>query len=93
MLIDIVEVEPKDQYVLWLKFEDGTEGTVDIKKLLGHFTGVFAKLQEPTYFKTVEVDSEVGTISWSNEIDLCQDILYAAVKGLPKPHLGKNQSA
>ena len=87
MLVDVTEVKFKKDYCLWLKFEDGTEGDVDVKDLLGDFSGIFTKFSDMTYFKSVRVNPEIGTISWSEDIDICPDILYAAVKGLPKPDL------
>lgn len=93
MLVDVVSVKPKNDYVLWLEFEDGTQGEVDIKRLLRDFTGVFSKFVDLNYFRRVKVDQETGTISWPENIDLCQDVLYAAVKGLAKPDLENIQSA
>ena len=93
MLVDVIDVRPEDKYVLWLKFEDGTEGNVDIKELLGEFSGVFDKLNDIEFFRSVKVDSEIGTISWAGNVDLCPDVLYSAVKGLPKPDLSKIVSA
>lgn len=93
MLVDIIDVKPKSNYILWLKFEDGTEGTVDIQSLLGEFTGVFAKFKDLKYFQAVRVDKEIGTVSWPENIDLCPDVLYAAVKGLPKPDFKNTQTA
>ena len=93
MLVDVIDVEPKNDYVLWLKFKDGTEGTVDLKKLLGEFTGVFKKLNDKKYFESVKVDIELGTIAWPDNVDLCPDVLYSAVKGLPKPDFSSDESA
>ena len=87
MLVDIVEVKSKNYFNLWLKFEDGTEGEVDIKRLLVEFTGVFSVLEDLKTFRAVRANPETGTIIWPGDIDLCQDVLYAAVKGLPKPNL------
>jgi hypothetical protein len=93
MLKDVTEVKVEDGFVLWLKFEDGTEGNVNIKKLLGEFTGVFTRLNEERYFQSVKINPELGTISWPNDVDLCPDVLYAAVKGWPTPDLSKTDSA
>ncbi len=30
MLDDVVEVEPRGEYCLWLQFQDGVEGEVDL---------------------------------------------------------------
>lgn len=54
MLKDIVAVEPRESYQLYLKFEDDKEGVIDISKLIS-FTGVFAPLQDINYFKQVKI--------------------------------------
>ncbi len=43
MLKDIIEVIPHDNYQLYLKFEDGKEGIVDVNQLI-EFTGIFTLL-------------------------------------------------
>lgn len=84
MLKDIIAVEPLEQYQLYLRFEDGVEGIVDISKLVS-FSGVFSPLQDLEYFSTVEVNSEIGTIVWSCGADLDPDVLYAIVSHQPIP--------
>jgi hypothetical protein len=82
--MDIVAVEPLDAFRLHLRFEHDAEGIVDIAEFV-QFTGVFAPLQERTYFGQVRVDSELGTIVWPNGADLDPDVLYAKATGLPLP--------
>lgn len=41
MLKDIVAVKVLDEHQLWLRFEDGVEGVVDINQLIS-FSGIFA---------------------------------------------------
>ncbi|MCX6048633.1 MAG: DUF2442 domain-containing protein [Chloroflexi bacterium] len=84
MLKDVIEVMPLDNYLLALRFEDGTKGTVDISKLTD-FIGVFAPLLDPTYFNQVYVNSELGTICWPNQADIDPDVLYSLVTGEPLP--------
>jgi hypothetical protein len=84
MLKDIVEVRPLDGYRLWLRFEDGIEGTVDVAEMI-HFHGVFAPLQDRTKFLEVHVDRETGTVCWPSGADLDPDVLYAAITGEPIP--------
>ncbi|NEP46479.1 MAG: DUF2442 domain-containing protein, partial [Okeania sp. SIO2H7] len=69
MLKDIVAVEPKQEYQLYLSFEDGVCGEVDVSKLI-EFSGVFAPLKKLSYFQQVQVNQEVGTIVWPNGADL-----------------------
>ena len=80
MLKDIIAVKPLQEYRLYLRFEDGVEGTVDIAKMVKFF-GVFAPLQEIEYFRQVSVNPELGTICWPNEADLDPDVLYGAITG------------
>lgn len=84
MLIDVVEVKPLPDKKLFLRFEDGKEGTVDISKLIT-FTGVFEFLKDEAFFKSVKVNAELGTIYWPNGADLCSDVLYSKVTGQPIP--------
>jgi hypothetical protein len=80
MLKDIIEVQPIQKYRLRLRFEDGTEGEVDIAAMI-RFEGVFAPLKDPVEFRKVQVDPELGTICWPNGADLDPDVLYAKVTG------------
>ena len=69
MLKDIVAVKPLGEYSLYLRFEDGAEGIVD---LAGHlaFRGVFEPLRDTAYFALVRVDNELGTVARPNGADL-----------------------
>ena len=84
MLKDIVAVRPLEQHRLYLRFEDGIEGTVDLTDLV-HFERVFAPLQDQAEFERVYVDAELGTICWPNGADLDPVVLYARVTGQPIP--------
>ena len=85
MLKDIVAVEAKEEYKLYLSFEDGVVGEVDLSQLI-EFSGVFAPLKELSYFRQVGVNQEVGTIVWPNGADLDPDVLYAVVTGEALPN-------
>ena len=82
MLKDIVAVKPLGEHRLYLRFEDGVEGIVDLAEHLA-FRGVFEPLRDPAYFARVRVDSELGTIAWPNGADLDPDVLYSQVTGIP----------
>ncbi len=86
MLKDIVEARPLGQHRLFLRFEDGIEGQVDIAGMV-EFTGILAPLADPTYFAEVNTDPETGTVTWPNGADLDPDVLYAAVTGVPVERL------
>lgn len=85
MLKDIVAVKPLGEYELYLRFEYGIEGVVDVSQLI-EFTGIFAPLKDVSYFNQVQLNSELGTIVWPNEADLDSDVLYAIIKGEAIPN-------
>jgi hypothetical protein len=78
MLKDVIQTTPLAGHCLHLRFEDGTEGSVDLGPRLS-FRGVFAPLKDLTYFRQVRVDSDLGTITWPNGADLDPDVLYSLV--------------
>jgi hypothetical protein len=80
MLKDIVEALPLGDHRLFLRFEDGVEGEIDLDSLI-HFEGVFRPLREPEEFAKVRVEPELGTVCWPNGADLDPDVLYAVVTG------------
>jgi len=82
VLKDIVEVRSIGGYRLYLRFEDGVAGELDLGDRL-RFEGVFAPLKDPATFAQVRVHPEVGTIVWPNGADLDPDVLYAALSGTP----------
>ncbi|MDZ8185827.1 MAG: DUF2442 domain-containing protein [Nostoc sp. ChiSLP02] len=92
MLKDIIAVEPRENYQLYIRFEDEVEGIVDISKLI-RFTGVFAPLKDEKYFAQVELNQEVGTIQWPSGADLDPDVLYAVISNRSIPNYKLSRSA
>jgi len=84
MLMDVVEVRPLGDYQLYLRFEDGVVGVIDLKELIP-FEGVFAELGERSFFEQVRVNAELGAICWPNGADLDSDVLYASLTGRTLP--------
>ena len=82
MLKDVVEVRPLEGYRVFLRFDDGVQGEIDLEPLLSPFDGVFAPLRDLARFRGVFVD-DGGTIAWPNGADLAPEILYSKVSGRP----------
>lgn len=78
MLYDIIEVKVEKNYILYLRFENGVEGRVNIAEIVP-FKGIFAKLQDLAYFATVHVNRDLGTIVWDNGADLSPSYLYSLI--------------
>jgi len=75
----ITALKPLPEYRLWLRFADGAEGTVDLSGEVGE--GVFSLWRDPAAFAAVRL-GEAGQPVWSDQVDLCPDMLYCKVTGL-----------
>lgn len=82
MMIDIVEVRHLGGHRIWLKFEDGVEGVIDLAEFI-RFEGVLAPLRDPVRVSDVSVHPELHTLHWPNGADLDPDVLYARISGKP----------
>jgi len=91
-LVDVVEVKPLGERRLFLKFADGLEGELDMDRVKRHYTGVFLPLLEESFFRSVLVDPELGTIVWPNGADVCPDVLYGALSGKPPEEAMKSDA-
>ena len=80
MLKDIVEVTARQSYKLFVRFEDGVSGEVDVAAATD-FAGVFALLRDEAVFASLVVNRELGTVQWSNGADLDPDVIYAGLTG------------
>jgi hypothetical protein len=64
----IVACEPRHNYHVWIQFDDGLEGEVDLTHLVGR--GVFKAWESVDFFDQVRVDSKTDTLAWGDDIDL-----------------------
>lgn len=65
-----IAVKPLPDFRIWLRYDDGVEGIVDLSDLAGR--GVFAAWNDRRFFEAVRLGSH-GAIEWGAEIDLCAD--------------------
>ncbi len=77
-MFNVVEARYVDQFVIWLLFEDGAAGEVDLSDRL--FGPIFEPLREPEYFQQFEVHHELKTLVWPNGADFAPEFLYERVK-------------
>jgi hypothetical protein len=68
----IIQVEPLDNYTLKLKFTDDSIREFDMKPYLSY--PAFEDLKEDSLFKNASVF--LGTVKWSDEIDMSPDTLF-----------------
>lgn len=64
----IVACRPCPNYRVWIRFDDGLEGEVDLSHLVGK--GVFEAWKSDDFFNQVRVDSKSHTLTWGEDIDL-----------------------
>jgi len=76
MIKDIVFASYKGEYKIELTFEDGASGIVDFSKYLSR-GGVFNKFRDIDFFKDFKINEDLGVLTWSNEIDIAPETLYA----------------
>lgn len=69
----IVACTPKSHYRVWIRFDDGLEGEVDLNHLVGQ--GVFEAWKSVDFFNQVRVDPKTDTLTWGDEIDLDPHVL------------------
>ncbi len=72
MYLSVKKVEPLDNYILKLKFENAEERKFDMKKYLEF--GIFRDLKDLKLFETVKV--KFDTIEWDNGADIDPEVLY-----------------
>lgn len=64
----IVKCIPHANYKLWIQFDDGIEGEVDLKSLAGR--GVFSAWNSIEFFNSVYVDQKTQTVAWGEDLDV-----------------------
>lgn len=69
----IVACKPLPNYHIWIRFDDGLEGDVDLNHLVGK--GVFEAWESVEFFNQVHVDPKSDTLAWGEDIDLDPDVL------------------
>lgn len=75
MYWDVVEVKPEADCCLFVRFEDGLTGRVQLKR--EELTGALAPLRDTKFFEQVFID--YGAVAWPGEIDLAPDAMYVQV--------------
>ncbi len=78
MILHVKEAKYLHDYTRWLKFNDGTEGMVDLQDEL--YGEVFEPLKNIERFKSFKVDPELETIVWDNGADIAPEFLYDKMK-------------
>jgi Protein of unknown function (DUF2442) len=78
MILHVKEARYLHDFVIWVKFNDGLAGEVDLKnELEGE---IFGPLKDVNLFKSFKVDPVIATIVWENGADLAPEFLHDNLK-------------
>ena len=64
----IIACKPKPNYRVWIKFDDGLAGEVDLSHLVGQ--GIFQAWESVDFFNQVRINPATDTLTWGEDIDL-----------------------
>lgn len=77
-MIYVKAVKYLQDYKIWVVFDDGCAGEVDLE---GALNGpVFEPLKDTAYFRQATVDPELETVVWPNGADLAPEFLRARLR-------------
>ena len=78
MILHVKEATYLHDYVLWIRFNNGAEGEID---LLDELEGeVFGPLKDLDVFQSFTVDPVLETVVWENGADFAPEFLYENMK-------------
>lgn len=74
MILRVTDAKLVKDFVMWVRFNDGSEGEVDLS---GELDGpVFEPLKDPEIFAQVRLDPDTHTLVWPNGADLAPEFLH-----------------
>jgi Mg/Co/Ni transporter MgtE len=78
-MVRVINAELKDDYKIYIEFNDGIKGTVDFKKILEEdHRAIIRELLNKDLFKTVKVS--LHTLCWDNEVDFAPEYLHDQIE-------------
>ncbi len=69
----LVEARYVRDYVIWLRWNDGSQGEVDLREELDG--PIFEPLRDPSFFRRFTLSPEMHTLVWPNGADLAPEFL------------------
>ncbi len=80
MILHVLEAEYLHDFVIWLRFSDGSKGEIDLEEDLNG--EVFGSLKDVEKFRRFHVDPELNTLVWDNGADFAPEFLREKLKVL-----------
>jgi hypothetical protein len=78
-MLEVTRAQYQDGYRIWLEFNDGISGVVDLADAL--WGPVFEPLKDFEQFKRFTVSRVLHTLVWENDADLAPEHLYGKIAG------------
>jgi hypothetical protein len=72
-MLHVIAARVTDAHRLWLAFNDGASGEIDLAPYLDG--PLFEPLKRSDYFATATLDLELATVSWPNGADFAPEFL------------------
>ncbi len=76
MFQHVTEAKYLDGYKVWLTFNDGISGEVDLREEL--YGEIFEPLQDKSFFRSFVIDG--NTLTWANGADFAPEFLRENLK-------------
>ena len=74
----IVHAELKENYKIFVEFDNGLKGTIDFQKILEEdHREIIRELLDKELYKTVKIN--LNTLCWDNEVDFAPEFLYEQI--------------
>ena len=74
MIPRVTDAKYIKDYILYLRFSDGSDGEVDLEPELDG--EIFQPLKDISYFKDFSFNQELHTVVWPNGADFAPEFLY-----------------
>ena len=78
MIPKVTNAEHVKDFVVHLRFSDGTEGDIDLREEL--YGELFEPMQKQEVFKKFVIHPDFRTLCWENGADFAPEFLYEKVQ-------------
>ena len=78
----VVELEVRTPYTIWVRFDNGTAGEVDLSDS-ADTGGIFSVWSDEACWRSAHIVPDTGAVAWGDgtEIDVCPLSLYLDLTG------------
>ena len=76
----VVELDVREKYTVWVRFDDGAAGEVDLSDSAST-GGIFSAWSDEGLWRSAHIVPDTGAVAWgdSTEVDICPISLYLEV--------------